>query len=673
MDRMTASICEKPYGRATFARVLVEIDSELPLVGCEDCKIFGHYPSDCQNKVNVARKVDKDGENVKPSETKNGNNGTASGKRLVFGAAVYYIWQERNLRLFQKKFRSEEAVFKIIVDIVRHKLLSLRIKRSVESVKAADIWKIPLMSSKAKEEPKGEKSVLVVKKIKQNKALGDSTQSDRMVQTNSFGYAANGSNEDDSLRQSQKETTESGSMARRNTLAYAPNNDAEDEDQPLHEILKMSMASGTSLGYASSSCEDDIVETTPKGSKLWLPEAKNKPVLGTTFDSVEEAFQFYKAYAIEAGFEVKRGGVWNPKKQLNPKLKFFYCVREGFKPAAKKDHSSTDQATTDDHSSTDQATDDHGKPDGKLIKRRKRASCRCGCKAQLRLKRIAGNKYMVYKFVEKHNHCLVHEDDIKYLRTCRKLTYPKQLLLHQLSNVNLGPVRSFKVMKEMYGGFENIGATSVDCKNFRRDMNNFIGNRDAHMVVEKLLGRAEFFPDFSVEYKQDKDDKSLVGPAICSDTDFKKRLLTMFHLGEKINCICLRYERYGLLCRHIFYVLRLSKVHNFPKSYLQKRWSKDAMTHKSAGRSVEVGSSSNARNGSDSLIRDIYGKVEESVNRLVGDFDRLQLYRDDQDALLEKAKSDVPNPPDMNKNHMYASLLGVTEPEEVTIHLPTGI
>ena len=97
------------------------------------------------------------------------------------------------------------------------------------------------------------------------------------------------------------------------------------------------------------------------------------------------------------------------------------------------------------------------------------------------------------------------------------------------------------------------------------------------------------------------------------------------------------------------------------------------MTHKSAGRSVEVGSSSNAGNDSDSLIRDIYGKVEESVNRLVGDFDRLQLYRDDQDALLKKAISDVPNSHVMNKNHLYASLLGVTEPEEVTIHLPTGI
>lgn len=67
-------------------------------------------------------------------------------QRLVFGAAVYYIWQERNFRLFQKNFRSEETTFKIIVDIVRHKLLSLKIKLSVESMKAATIWKIPLRS-----------------------------------------------------------------------------------------------------------------------------------------------------------------------------------------------------------------------------------------------------------------------------------------------------------------------------------------------------------------------------------------------------------------------------------------------------------------------------------------------------------------------------------------------
>ncbi|PWA92765.1 reverse transcriptase domain, Reverse transcriptase zinc-binding domain protein [Artemisia annua] len=65
-------------------------------------------------------------------------------QRLVFGAAVYYIWQERNGRIFRKEFRSEESVFKVIVDTVRYKLMGLEIMFSREVVKAMAIWKIPV-------------------------------------------------------------------------------------------------------------------------------------------------------------------------------------------------------------------------------------------------------------------------------------------------------------------------------------------------------------------------------------------------------------------------------------------------------------------------------------------------------------------------------------------------
>ncbi|PWA48445.1 zinc knuckle CX2CX4HX4C [Artemisia annua] len=106
MDRMTTSICEKPFGRASFARVLVEIDSSKALVDnvelwyeklgkvprirveytwvpprCKECKVFGHYWSDCVKKVNTVSKVSKDVENVKDGgvtlSTSNGeiNNG----------------------------------------------------------------------------------------------------------------------------------------------------------------------------------------------------------------------------------------------------------------------------------------------------------------------------------------------------------------------------------------------------------------------------------------------------------------------------------------------------------------------------------------------------------------------------------------------------------------------
>ncbi|PWA36320.1 hypothetical protein CTI12_AA602530 [Artemisia annua] len=96
---MTTSICEKPYGRASFARVLVEIDSSKSLLDsvelwyeglgkvlrlwieyswvpprCEECKIFGHYLSECARKVNTVRAVNKDGETVKPTDVKQSDN-----------------------------------------------------------------------------------------------------------------------------------------------------------------------------------------------------------------------------------------------------------------------------------------------------------------------------------------------------------------------------------------------------------------------------------------------------------------------------------------------------------------------------------------------------------------------------------------------------------------------
>ena len=63
---------------------------------------------------------------------------------LVFRAAVYYIWQERNGRIFKNDFRTEENVFRAIVDTVRHKLMGLNIKKSREAIKAAVMWKFDL-------------------------------------------------------------------------------------------------------------------------------------------------------------------------------------------------------------------------------------------------------------------------------------------------------------------------------------------------------------------------------------------------------------------------------------------------------------------------------------------------------------------------------------------------
>ena len=67
-------------------------------------------------------------------------------QRLVVGATVYYIWQERNGRLYQKDERSVEVLFCMIVETIRMRLMSLKIKYSNEVIKAAAIWRLPLKS-----------------------------------------------------------------------------------------------------------------------------------------------------------------------------------------------------------------------------------------------------------------------------------------------------------------------------------------------------------------------------------------------------------------------------------------------------------------------------------------------------------------------------------------------
>lgn len=46
-------------------------------------------------------------------------------QRIVFNAAIYFIWQERNVRRFSQKDRAIDILFSMVVDTVRFKLMGL--------------------------------------------------------------------------------------------------------------------------------------------------------------------------------------------------------------------------------------------------------------------------------------------------------------------------------------------------------------------------------------------------------------------------------------------------------------------------------------------------------------------------------------------------------------------
>ncbi|PWA85695.1 zinc knuckle CX2CX4HX4C [Artemisia annua] len=103
MDKFTTDMCEKGYGRASFARVLVEVDASNGLVDsvevwyrslnrsmklkveyawqpplCSHCCVFGHSIDKCAYKVNTeADKTSNDGPNsqakANTNDVKKGN------------------------------------------------------------------------------------------------------------------------------------------------------------------------------------------------------------------------------------------------------------------------------------------------------------------------------------------------------------------------------------------------------------------------------------------------------------------------------------------------------------------------------------------------------------------------------------------------------------------------
>ncbi|XP_076943494.1 protein FAR-RED IMPAIRED RESPONSE 1-like [Bidens hawaiensis] len=169
----------------------------------------------------------------------------------------------------------------------------------------------------------------------------------------------------------------------------------------------------------------------PSSDLVIVPQvnASCKPVKRIIFESVDHAYDFYCEYAKKAGFCVRKGGSYMNDGLL--KSKYFTCSKEGHKPANSYDSMAE-----------------------KMVP------------------------------IDRHNHELVDAKDMHFIRSNRKLTHVQQDIIHELSTLNLGPVKAFNIMRTKYGGFEEVGATKDDCKNFKQSLTCYIGECDAEMADE---------------------------------------------------------------------------------------------------------------------------------------------------------------------------------------------
>ncbi|XP_076913124.1 protein FAR1-RELATED SEQUENCE 5-like [Bidens hawaiensis] len=223
-----------------------------------------------------------------------------------------------------------------------------------------------------------------------------------------------------------------------------------------------------------------------------IPEVASsyRPVKGMMFSSIDQAFDFYCGYAKKAGFGARKGGSYVHGGVL--KTKYFTCCKEGQKPAKMYD-----------------SKGDYNESSKPYYKRRKMPTIRCCCRAHIQLKSVDGGFFEVDDFVEGHNHRMVADSDMQFVRSARKLTHVQEEAIYELSNMNFGPVKAFNLMRTQYGGFEKAGATKDDCKNFKQVLNCYIREYDAEIIVQRLCAKKRFSSDYSFEYDVN-DDRELI-------------------------------------------------------------------------------------------------------------------------------------------------------------------
>ncbi|XP_074291851.1 protein FAR1-RELATED SEQUENCE 5-like [Silene latifolia] len=134
---------------------------------------------------------------------------------------------------------------------------------------------------------------------------------------------------------------------------------------------------------------------------------------------------------------------------------------------------------------------------------------RIGCRAYVGFALLHGldGPAMIDEFSEVHNHRLTSVCNRDLDKISRSLDMFQKTLILDNSKLNIGAGLTFRQVKELVNGYENIGATLIDFKNFQRDIKCYIGLRDADLFIDRLEKLKATQPQFYFAYDVDPQNR----------------------------------------------------------------------------------------------------------------------------------------------------------------------
>ncbi|XP_021758601.1 protein FAR1-RELATED SEQUENCE 5-like [Chenopodium quinoa] len=211
------------------------------------------------------------------------------------------------------------------------------------------------------------------------------------------------------------------------------------------------------------------------------------------FNNLEEGLEFYKGYAFASGFNTRKSTTKRQRRSKELKYQYILCNKEGYKEKRKI------TVEKDLHNKEGENNEE------KASIKRKRLVTRVGCKAHIVLKHCDDNTFIVTKFHEGHTHALYTPSCNLFQKEGRKMNILHKKIIVNNSKVNIGPVTTFRMMKEIVGGYENIGASKEDFKKFHRDLKAYIQGSDAQMFVDNFTNKKLMWSAFFFDFEMDED------------------------------------------------------------------------------------------------------------------------------------------------------------------------
>ncbi|XP_042026561.1 protein FAR1-RELATED SEQUENCE 5-like [Salvia splendens] len=102
---------------------------------------------------------------------------------------------------------------------------------------------------------------------------------------------------------------------------------------------------------------------------------------------------------------------------------------------------------------------------------------------------------------------MVDKKHVRYMKSNRNLGDIHYKFMQDCSKANIGPTRTFNLLKEFLGGYDAVGCTVTDIRNCKRDILQEMKGADVQMILNQMEVKKNACDGFHYKFQQGTDGK----------------------------------------------------------------------------------------------------------------------------------------------------------------------